>query len=61
NFEEALDKLANDWLEESVYVIEQKAEIMNAFAMLMVSGIIAWAVFGTFDMQDQITSSMGKM
>ncbi len=61
NFEEALDKLANDWLEESVYVIEQKAEIMNAVAMLMVSGIIAWAVFGTFDMQDQITSSMGKM
>jgi hypothetical protein len=42
-------------------VIEQKAEIMNAFAMLMVSGIIAGAVFGTFDMQDQITSSMGKM
>jgi type II secretory pathway component PulF len=60
NFEEALDKLANEWLEESVYVIEQKAEIMNAVALLTVSGIIAWAVFGTFDMQDQITSSMGK-
>lgn len=60
NFEEALDKLANEWLEESVYLIEQKSEVMNAFAMLMVSSIIAWAVFGTFDMQDQITSSMGK-
>lgn len=60
NFEEALDKLANEWLEESVYIIEQRAEIMNAFALLSVSGIIAWAVFGTFDMQDQITSSMGK-
>ena len=60
NFEEALDKLANEWLEDSVYLIEQKAEIMNIVAMLTVSGIIAWAVFGTFDMQDQITSSMGK-
>jgi len=60
NFEEALDKLANEWLEESVYLIEQRAEIMNMIAMLTVSGIIAWAVFGTFDMQDQITSSMGK-
>ncbi len=60
NFEEALDKLANEWLEESVYMIEQRAEIMNMVAMLSVSGIIAWAVFGTFDMQDQITSSMGK-
>ncbi len=60
NFEEALDKLANEWLEESVFLIEQRAEVMNMAAMLMVSGIIAWAVFGTFDMQDQITSSMGK-
>lgn len=60
NFEEALDKLANEWLEESVYLIEQRAEVMNTIAMLTVSGIIAWAVFGTFDMQDQITSSMGK-
>jgi type II secretory pathway component PulF len=60
NFEEALDKLANEWLEESVYLIEQKAEVMNIIAMLFVSGIIAWAVFGTFDMQDQITSNMGK-
>lgn len=60
NFEEALDKLANEWLEESVYMIEQKAEVMNIIAMLFVSGIIAWAVFGTFDMQDQITSAMGK-
>lgn len=60
NFEEALDKLANEWLEESVYIIEQRSEIMNMIAMLSVSGIIAWAVFGTFDMQDQITSAMGK-
>lgn len=61
NFEEALDKLANEWLEDSVYMIEQKAEVMNIVAMLFISGIIAWAVFGTFDMQDQITSAMGKV
>ena len=59
NFEEALENLANDWLEESVYVIEQKAEILNMVAILTVAGIIAWAVFGVFDMQDQITSAMG--
>lgn len=60
NFEDALDKLANEWLEESVYMIEQKASIMNIVALLSVAGVICWAVFGTFDMQDQITSSMGK-
>lgn len=59
NFEEALENLANNWLEESVYMIEQRAEIMNMVAILTVAAIIAWAVFGVFDMQDQITSAMG--
>ena len=59
NFEEALEKLANDWLEESVYMIEQKASILNMAALLAVSGVIAWAVFGVFEMQEQITDAMG--
>lgn len=59
NFEEALENLANNWLDESAYVIEQKASVLNMVALLMVSGVIAWAVMGTFEMQDQITSSMG--
>ena len=59
NFEEALEKLANTWLDDSAYMIEQKAGILNMLALLAVSGIIAWAVMGTFVMQDQITSAMG--
>ncbi len=59
NFEEALDQMANEWLEESVFLIERKAAILNMMALLVVSGVIAWAVMGTFEMQDQITSSMG--
>lgn len=59
NFEEALDNLANDWLEESVYMIEEKAGILNMVALLAIGAVIAWAVMGTFDMQDQITSGMG--
>lgn len=59
NFEEALDNLANNWLDESVYLIEQKASILNMAALLLIGGIIAWAVIGVFDMQDQITNSMG--
>ena len=60
NFEEALEKLANDWLDESVYLIEQKASILNMVALLSIGGVIAWAVMGTFEMQDQITSNMGR-
>ena len=59
NFEEALEQLANDWLEESVYLIGQKAEILNMVALLTVSAVIAWSVFATFEMQDQITNAMG--
>lgn len=59
NFEEALDNMANSWLDESVYLIEQKASILNMVALLSVGGVIAWAVLGVFAMQDQITSSMG--
>lgn len=60
NFEEALEKLANDWLDESVYLIEQKASMLNMVALLSIGGVIAWAVMGTFEMQDQITSNMGR-
>lgn len=59
NFEDALEALANEWLEESVYLIEQKAAMLNMVAILSVGAVIAWAVMGTFEMQDQITSSMG--
>lgn len=59
NFEEALDNLANEWLDESVYLIEEKAGILNMVALLTVGAVIAWAVMGTFEMQDQITNSMG--
>lgn len=59
NFEDALEKLANDWLDESAEAVEAKASVLNIVAMFAISGIIAWAVFGVFEMQDQITSAMG--
>ena len=58
-FEEALDNLANDSLEESDFMIEEKAGILNMGALLSIGAVIAWAVMGTFEMQDQITSGMG--
>lgn len=58
NFEAALDRMANEWLEESVTGISDRAAVLNMIAILMVCGVIAWAVMGVFEMQDQITSSM---
>lgn len=59
NFQDALDQMANEWLESSVSGIAQKAAVLNMIATLFVSGVIAWSVMGTFAMQDQITKAMG--
>ena len=59
NFQDALERLSDDWLETSVEDIEQKAAVLNAVAILAIAGIIAWVVMGTFSMQDQMVSGMG--
>ena len=57
-FDKNLSRLANDYLEESVRRMEAISNVLNSFGILLVSVIIAWVVLGTFQMQDQITSSL---
>ncbi len=57
-FDENLSRVANDYLEESVRKMESISNAMNSIGILLVSGIIAWVVLGTFQMQDQITSAL---
>ena len=59
NFPEALSRLSNDWLENSIKDVEKKAGILNGFAILMIAVIVAWVVMGTFDMQEQMVNGMG--
>ena len=58
NFPVALDMMANEWLDDSIREIEQKAAVLNGFAILLIAGIVAWVVAGTFAMQDQMVSGM---
>lgn len=55
-FGQNLNQVANDYLAESVRKMESISNVMNSIGILLVSGIIAWVVFGTFGMQEQITS-----
>jgi type II secretory pathway component PulF len=55
-FDENLMKIANDYLDESVRKMEAISSTMNSVGILLVSVIIGWVVFGTFQMQDQITA-----
>lgn len=59
NFPNALEQLAQDWLESSVRDIDQKAAILNTIAILMIAAVVAWVVMGTFAMQEQMVSGMG--
>ncbi len=59
NFPEALTRLSDDWLESSIKDIEKKAGVLNGVAILLIAGIVAWAVMGTFDMQEQMVNGMG--
>lgn len=59
NFSEALSNLSTQWLEGSVKMIEARAAVINSVAILLISALVAWTVFGTFAMQDQMTSGMG--
>lgn len=58
-FEDALEFLANEWLEGSVERIQSQAGLLNTGALLTVGGVIGWAVFGVFQMQNQISESLG--
>ena len=58
-FPEALENLANGWLENSIRQIESMAGILNGIAILMISLLIAWVVWGTFSMQEQMVAGMG--
>ncbi|MBQ8255452.1 MAG: type II secretion system F family protein [Alphaproteobacteria bacterium] len=57
-FDENLNQIANDYLNESVRKMEKISNTLNSIGILLVSAIIAWVVLGTFQMQDQITSAL---
>ena len=59
NFPVALNLMANEWLEDSIRDIEQKAAVLNGVAILTIALIVAWVVAGTFAMQDQMVQGMG--
>ncbi len=58
NFEEALNSVANNYLNNSIANIKKEASLLNSFALLIVSGVIAWVLLGVFDMQNQVQSNM---
>ena len=57
-FDKNLSSIANDYMESSVRKMESLSGALNSVGILLVSAAIAWVVFGTFDMQEQITNAL---
>lgn len=57
-FDQNINRIANDYLDESVRKMEAISSAMNSIGILVVSAIIGWVVLGTFQMQDQITAAL---
>jgi len=54
DFDTNLTNISNDYLENSVKKIESVSNVLNTIGIILISGVIAWVLFGTFQMQDQI-------
>lgn len=57
-FDETLDKLGTEWLEDSVQKIETQTGILRNVAFIVLGGVFAWIASGIFSLQQQITNSL---
>jgi len=58
DFDKNLAAIADDYMNASIRKMESLSSVLNSVGILLVSAAIAWVVFGTFDMQEQITSAL---
>jgi type II secretory pathway component PulF len=57
-FDEALEKLGTEWLEESVQKIEMQTAVMRNIGFLALAGTFMWIYGGIFSLQQQISAAL---
>lgn len=57
-FDETLDKLGTEWLEDSVAKIQAQTATMRNMALILLGGVFSWIAMGLFSLQMQITGSL---
>ena len=58
NFDEALEKLAVEWLTESVEKIEMQTAVLKNLGLFLLGGTFIWIYSGIFSLQQQISSAL---
>lgn len=57
-FDETLDNLGKEWLEESVEKVQAQTGILRMISFLFLGFVFSWIAAGMFSLQQQITSSL---
>ena len=57
-FDEALEKLGTEWLEESVEKIEMQTAVLRNIGFAALGGTFMWIYGGIFSLQQQITAAL---
>jgi len=57
-FDETLERMGTEWLEESVTKIAGQTAVFRNIAFLILGGVFMWIAAGIFSLQQQITSNI---
>jgi type II secretory pathway component PulF len=57
-FDEALEKLGTEWLDESVQKIEMQTAILRTLSFAILGGTFIWIYCGIFSLQQQIAAAL---
>jgi type II secretory pathway component PulF len=59
DFQKVLDKIAREWIDESVIRVKAQANVLTVTALILMAGIIGFIITSVFTLQSQISSSAG--
>ena len=56
-FDETLEKLGMEWMDESVDKIKAQASVLKNLSFILLGGVFMWIASGIFALQQQIANA----
>ena len=57
NFEDALEMIAKEWIEEGVARVQAQSKTLNNLMLFFLAGVIGWLGWGLFEVQKTVTAA----
>lgn len=57
-FDEELEKLGAEWLEESVAKVESQTGVLRNLSFVVLAGVLIWIYYGIYSLQHQIAQAL---